>query len=315
MISLKRQLFTPRLTGLFFYCLLCLFLTGCNQQEHTSPEQQPQASIPKLTIGLVPEQDIFTQKKRYEPLLTYLSQRLGASIEIKILPRYANVVNNFSDLGLDGAFFGSFTGAMAIKKFGVEPLVRPQYLDGSSTYYGMVFVRKDSGIRTAEDMHRKRMVFVDKTTTAGYLLPLTYFKAIGINDYEKWFQEYYFSGTHEGAINDVLNGVADIGAAKSTIFYRMSTTDPRVLNDLQVLTTSPHFPANALAVRHDLSDEIKQALKQQLLNMHQNKEGRLILQEMNIEKFIETTVEDYQPVLDYANNSGIDLTMDNDPNN
>ncbi len=275
----------------------------------------PNPGMGKLTIGLIPEQDIFTQKKRYEPLLAYLSQKLGASIEIKILPSYGNVINNFHDLGLDGAFFGSFTGAVAISKLRVEPLARPQYVGGSSTYYGMVFVRKDSGIKTAHDMHRKRVVFVDRATTAGYLLPLNYFKTIGINDYKKWFHEYYFSGTHEGAINDVLNGVADIGAAKNTIFYRMSTTDPRVLQELQVLTTSPHVPANGLAVRHDLPDEIKLALKHQLLNMHQNKEGRVILQEMNIVKFIETTVEDYQPVLDYANNSGIDLTMDNDPNN
>lgn len=267
----------------------------------------PNPGIGKLTIGLVPEQGIFNQKKHYEPLLAYLSQKLGAPVEIKTLPSYGNVIENFHDLGLDGAFFGSLTGAVAISKLGVEPLARPQYADGSSTYYGMVFVRKDSGIRSAEDMHRKRMVFVDRATTAGYLLPLNYFKTIGINDYKKWFQEYYFSGTHEGAINDVLNGIADIGAAKNTIFYQMSATDDRVLNELKVLSTSPHVPANSLAVRHDLPDEVKRALKQQLLTIHQSKEGRLILNAMDIDKFIETTVDDYQPVFNYADQSGFDL--------
>ncbi len=219
-----------------------------------------------------------------------------------------------SEIGLDGAFFGSFTGAIAIKKLGVEPLVRPQYSGGSSTYYGMVFVRKNSGIRTAEDMHGKRMVFVDRMTTAGYLLPLSYFKTLGIIDYKKWFKEYYFSGTHEGAINDVLNGIADIGAAKSTIFYQMAKTDSRILQELDVLSTSLHVPANSLAVRDDLPNDVKQALKQQLLDMHQNKEGRMILSAMNIEKFIATSVDDYQPVYDYANSSGFDLSTDYDLN-
>ncbi|MGK2945940.1 MAG: phosphate/phosphite/phosphonate ABC transporter substrate-binding protein [Desulfuromonadales bacterium] len=315
MIPHMRQPLTSSLTGLSLFCLLCLFLAGCNQQEQASPVQPPNPGIGKLTIGLIPEQGIFNQKKRYEPLLAYLSQKLGAPIEIKILPSYGNVIDNFNDLGLDGAFFGSFTGAVAISKFGVEPLARPQYVGGSSTYYGMVFVRKDSGIKTAEDMHRKRMVFVDKSTTAGYLLPLNYFKTIGINDYKKWFQEYYFSGTHEGAINDVLNGVADIGAAKNTIFYQMSTTDKRILNELEILSTSPHVPANSLAVRHDLPDEVKRALKHQLLTIHQSKEGRLILSAMNIDKFIETTVGDYQPVFDYAEHSGFDLKTYSSLNN
>lgn len=304
---MRRQQLTASLTGLSLFCLLCLFLAGCNQQEQVSVVTPPNPGIGKLTIGLVPEQGIFNQKKRYEPLLAYLSQKLGAPVEIKTLPSYGNVIENFHDLGLDGAFFGSLTGAVAISKLGVEPLARPQYADGSSTYYGMVFVRKDSGIRSAEDMHRKRMVFVDRATTAGYLLPLNYFKTIGINDYKKWFQEYYFSGTHEGAINDVLNGIADIGAAKNTIFYQMSATDDRVLNELKVLSTSPHVPANSLAVRHDLPDEVKRALKQQLLTIHQSKEGRLILNAMDIDKFIETTVDDYQPVFNYADQSGFDL--------
>lgn len=304
---MRRQQLTASLTGLSLFCLLCLFLAGCNQQEQVSVVTPPNPGIGKLTIGLVPEQGIFNQKKHYEPLLAYLSQKLGAPVEIKTLPSYGNVIENFHDLGLDGAFFGSLTGAVAISKLGVEPLARPQYADGSSTYYGMVFVRKDSGIRSAEDMHRKRMVFVDRATTAGYLLPLNYFKTIGINDYKKWFQEYYFSGTHEGAINDVLNGIADIGAAKNTIFYQMSATDDRVLNELKVLSTSPHVPANSLAVRHDLPDEVKRALKQQLLTIHQSKEGRLILNAMDIDKFIETTVDDYQPVFNYADQIGFDL--------
>ena len=48
---------------------------------------------------------------------------------------------------MDGSFFGSFTGAMAIEKLGVEPIARPVNLDGTSTYKGYIFVRKDSGIK------------------------------------------------------------------------------------------------------------------------------------------------------------------------
>lgn len=305
-----------RTMSLFIVLLIigisCLSQFACSQQK--SPEKKP-AEQRTLKIGLIPEQDVFAQKKRYEPLLAYLSKKLNVSIEPRILPRYGNILDNFNELELDGAFFGSFTGAMAIKKLGVEPLARPQYVGGASSYYGMVFVKKDSGIQTAEDMRDKQMVFVDRATTAGYLLPLAYFKSLGIDDYKAWFKEYYFSGTHEDAINDVLNDLADIGAAKNTVFYRMATEDKRIVNELEILQTSPRVPANGLAVRNDLDPELKQALKNELLRMHKTIEGREILHPLMIEDFIETTVNDYQPVLDYAASIGLDLSTYNYLNN
>ena len=296
-------------------CLFILLLTGCDQQKQKTSLKAPETYLEKLTIGLIPEQDIFTQKKRYKPLMAYLSEQLGVPIETNILSRYGNIIDNFTELGLDGAFFGSFTGAMTIKKLGVEPLARPQYIGGASTYYGMVFVKKGSGIRTAEDMRGKQLVVVDRATTAGYLLPLAYFKALGIEDYKSWFKEYYFSGTHEDAINDVLNGRADIGAAKNTVFYRMATENKRVSKELEILATSPYVPANGLAVRNDLTEELKKNLQRLLLDMHKNSQGREVLDGLTIEKFIETNEADYQPVLDYATSIGLDLETYNYLNN
>jgi phosphonate transport system substrate-binding protein len=312
----RRQAFNSiTAIGLAVFFLMTLLLSGCDQQKQTPSPKVPKTNLKKLTIGLIPEQDVFTQKKRYEPLLAYLSQKLGVPIKINILSRYGNIIDNFNELGLDGAFFGSFTGAMAIMKLGVEPLARPQYIGGASTYYGMVFVKKGSGIRTAEDMRDKQLVVVDRATTAGYLLPLAYFKSIGIEDYKSWFKEYYFSGTHEDAINDVLNGRADIGAAKNTVFYRMAAKNKHVSKELEILATSPHVPANGLAVRNNLPEELKKSLQRLLLDMHNNNQGREILDGLTIEKFIETSEEDYQPVLDYATDIGLDLKTYNYLNN
>lgn len=284
-----------------------LFLLGCDSKEQV-PEPKVNRIFQTYRIGLIPEHNIFTQKKRYDPLLDYLSAQLDINLESVILPRYGNIIESFNKLHLDGAFFGSFTGAMAIKTLGVQPVARPQYSNGSSSYYGMVFVKKGSGIRTAEDMRHKRMAFVDRATTAGYLLPLSYFKSLGIEDYGNWFSEYYFTGTHEDAILDVLNGQADIGAAKDTVFYRLAETDPRVIEDLEILKTSPKVPANGLALLKDIPEKIKQSFLEKLLTMHLNSEGKKILADLKIDRFIKTSEEDYQPVVEYAEQIGLDLS-------
>jgi phosphonate transport system substrate-binding protein len=261
-----------------------------------------------INLGLIPEQDLFSQKKRYQPLMDHLGKELGVQIQLRVLPRYGNLLDNFDQLGLDAAFFGSFTGALAIKKLAMIPLVRPQFIGGRSTYYGMVFVRKESQIRTADDLRGKRMVFVDRATTAGYLLPLAFFKQLGVTNYADWFGSYYFSGTHEDAILEVLNGHADIGAAKNTIFYQLAEKNRLITQNLEILATSPQVPANALLVRKDLPEELRLKLQEKLLTLQQSSSGQEILKNFGAEKFILTHSDDYQPVLDYADLISLDLT-------
>ena len=291
---------------IFALFILLPFVNSCSDQQKAPPEPQATPQT-QFYLGLIPEQDLFSQKERYKPLAAYISAKTELDVEIKILSRYGNIIDNFVSSRLDAAFFGSFTGALAIRKLGVEPLARPQWLDGTSTYYGMIFTRKDSGIKDAADMKGKRFAFVDMATTAGWLLPLHYFQDIGIEDYRTWFAEAYFSGTHEDAIYDVLDVKADVGAAKNTVFYRLAKSDSRLLNELQILTTSPEVPANALAVRKDLDSSVKIKLRDILLQMDEDEQGRRILQEFGAKKFIETTEKDYEPVFTYAGNVKLDL--------
>ncbi len=291
---------------LILICLCLTIISGCSKTETTSPEEETKEGT-TLLIGLIPEQNIFRQLERYEPLADYLSGKIGVKIELRVLTRYGNIIDNFVSAGLDGAFFGSFTYTLAHAKLGVEVLARPVSIDGTSTYHGLIFVRKDSGIKTPKDMEGKIFAFVDKATTAGYLLPLAYFKKYGIKDYKVYLKERYFTGTHEHAIYDVLNKKADIGAAKNTVFQRFADTDSRITDELVILRRSPDVPENGLAVRKDLDDSIKNKLKIAILNMHNDPDGRNVLKNFGAQRFIETTDDDYSGVYKYIKEINLNL--------
>lgn len=287
-------------------CVILALVTGCKKAEKTALAEKPQGN--PLVIGLIPEQDIFSQVERYKPLVDYLSRKIGRKIELKMLTRYGNIVNNFVSSGMDGAFFGSFTYTLAHAKLGVEVLARPVNLDGASTYHGLLFVRKGSGITSMKDMKGKRFVFVDKATTAGYLLPLEYFHRHGVKNYRAYLGEAYFAGTHEDAIRDVIEKKADIGAAKNTVFDRLAKSDPRINKELLVLVKSPEVPENALATRKDLDEALKQGIKAALLAMDREVEGQAVLRTFGAQRFIETTDKDYAPVIAYAREIGLNLS-------
>lgn len=285
--------------------IVAALAAGCSRTEEPTP---PKAKQGTLLIGLIPEQNIFKQVERYGPLAAYLSDKIGMNVQLKVLTRYGNIIDNFVSEGLDGAFFGSFTYALAHSKLGVEVLARPEYFDGTSTYHGLIFVRKDSDIRSAASMKGKRFAFVDKATTAGFLLPLAYFGKNGVRDYRKFLKETYFTGTHEDAIYEVLNRKADVGAAKNTVYYRLANSDPRILHELAVLARSPDVPENGLAMRSDLDQALKEKIEQALLSMHENPEGKRVLNQFGAKRFIETTDRDYEPVYSYAKQIRLNLS-------
>jgi phosphonate transport system substrate-binding protein len=261
----------------------------------------------EVLIGLIPEMNVFKQRERFKPLAEYLSKKTGVKVNLTILSRYGNIIERFTSEKMDGAFFGSFTGALAIQKLGVVPLARPMNLDGSTQYWGYLFVRKDSGIKGVNDMKGKKMAFVERATTAGYVFPVAYFKEHGVTDVDKFFGDHFFAGSHDAAIYAVLDRKADVGAAKHSMYDRVRKEDPRVDKELVILAESAKVPSNGLCVRRGLDKNLQKKLKEALLTIDKDPEGKVVLEKFGGIKFIETTVADYNPVFDIAKKAGIDI--------
>ncbi|WP_305045548.1 phosphate/phosphite/phosphonate ABC transporter substrate-binding protein [Geoalkalibacter sp.] len=287
------------LPGMLLIALLLLPVS----QGLASGEARPQ----ELVIGLIPELNVFKQTERFRPLGAYLSKEVGIPVRFTILSRYGNLIESFTRDQMDGAFFGSFTGALAIEKLGVVPLARPVNLDGESTYHGVIYTRKDSGINDAAGMRGKRFAFVEKATTAGYIYPLAYLREAGVTDIDAYLGETFFAGSHDATIYAVLDGRADVGASKNSVFDITRADDPRIERELQILAVSGKVPSNGLCVRPDLDVALQDKLKQALLRLDKVPEGRRVLEQFHALRFIETRVEDYQPVFGWAERAGIDL--------
>jgi phosphonate transport system substrate-binding protein len=264
------------------------------------------ASQGELVIGLIPEENIFKQMDRYRPLAEYLSSRLGINVRLTILSSYGDIIDKFVKRKMDGAFFGALTGALAEEKLGIEPIARPVKLDGTSSIRSFIFVRKDSGIKNAADMKGKRMAFVDRTTVS-YLFALAFFRGNGVKDIDSYFKEYYFTGSHDSAIYSVLDNRADIGAAESKVYDRMVKKYPGIKEELNILAESGEFPDTTLYLTKDLPVKIKETIKNILLNMAQEAEGKEVLKKLEAMKFIEAAKQDSLPLFVLAKKAGVTI--------
>lgn len=282
-----------KMAFLLFFCLVFSAPSAHGQQE--------------MLIGLVPEENIFRQMDRYRPLAVYLSEKLGMKVKLTILSKYGDIIDKFASRNMDGAFLETFTSVLAMEKLGVEPVARQVNTDGTSTVQGYIFVRTDSGIRTVREMKGKRMAFVDRATVTGFLYAVAFFREQGVKDFNHYFREYYFTGSHDSAVYAVLDNRADVGAADSKVFKRLVGKDPAMRNELTVIAKSGELPDATLCLKRDMPDAQKARIRTVLLQMNRDPAGQEVLRKMGAARFSEAAKKDFLPFSAVAQAAGIDL--------
>ncbi|MCD6532641.1 MAG: PhnD/SsuA/transferrin family substrate-binding protein [Deltaproteobacteria bacterium] len=270
----------------------------------------------EILVGVVPERNVIVQEQRYQPLISYLSQRLGKgfSVKLKLSPSYLDVCKELVNGELDAAFVGSLAFA-AVRKH-VNVLVRSEQ-NGESSYRDLIFIRQDSGVEKLIQMRGKRLVVGGEATTAAYLFPRYLLTHEGFGDPADYFSETGIVGTYEDAIMAVFNGDVEVGSVKDRVLDMVARENPGVKDSLKIMAQSPPLPSNVFVLRKNLKnscfechhrlgrDRAKEGpgcfraglggiLKNYLLSMHDNPAGRAALAAMlNVDHFIETTPADY----------------------
>ncbi len=278
-------------------------------------------------IATIPERNIIRQEERYRPLVDYLSRKLVTKVKIGLrhLSSYEDIVDEFIEGRVNAAFFGSFVYALTQAKVGVEVIARP-VKDGVSQYRGLIFTRKDSGIKDWKGLKGRSFAII-KATTAAEVFPKMFFKNHGVETLTNYLGEIHYVGSHDMSILKVLNGEIAAGAAKDLIYEKLAREDPRIEKEMVVLARSAPVPENALVVRKNidfvcfnchkeigtggskngLSINLREKLKEILLRLPETAEGREVLRQFGADRFMETTHEDYRELYQMIENLGMDL--------
>ena len=294
------------LTALFLlFAAASVFRAGGIRHEEIPPK--PEAGKEQLVIATIPERNVFEMRKQYQAVSDYLSNELGISIKLKTLANYKAVIEEFQNGDSDAAFLGSFDYVVAHLLNGAEVVARPELLDGASTYKGLIFVRSDSDIHTPEQMKGKTLVLVDRYTTAGYLFPLKYFKENGIENPESFFKKVYFAGSHDAAVIAVLQGEADVGACKDTVYRQLEGELEGLSGKLTILTSGREVPSNAFVVNGSMNPHMRERIEQALLAMDRTADGKRALEKFRARRFLHTTDADYAGVNELVEFLGLDL--------
>ncbi len=294
-------MFLKKLSRIVFTVVVALVLV--------LPVSSASEEAKKIKVVLVPERNIFNQQNKYMIMRDYISSILPVNIEFNVLKDYEEVMEVLEIGEADAGVLGSFLMVHGMVNHDLIPLARPVWNSGESVYRSVIFARVNSPVtKDIKTWEGRSFAFANRHTSAGFFYPLYLMRANGIKkDPWDFFSEMKQAGSHDAALWMVSNNLADIGAAKDTIFRETMRKNPELEDLIKVLYTGGKFPDATFAVISSMDPALRESLKQALLGMHNSPEGRKVLDKFGARKFIPSPREDYNAVLDVVAKAGFDI--------
>lgn len=175
---------------------------------------------------------------------------------------------------------------MAMKK-GSYPDV-PGYEDVPGKYFSYTLVRKDSPLKSWQDLRGHSYTYNDQNSNSGYNMPRYKLVQLGAKKWEDWFSKVAVSGSHEQSIRMVARGVVDASSVDSLVLdYDRSIGDPDALNVRVIEVLGYPKGAGIVPVVYSSRADPKlgEMLQNVLLGMHQDPDGQRILKKAMILRF------------------------------
>jgi ABC-type phosphate/phosphonate transport system substrate-binding protein len=233
------------------------------------------AAQAEIKIGMLAQRGPETALKEWEPLAAYLSDQLGD--KVTIIPLTFTDFLDFCDREPAGFIFTNpwfYVRAKVLKK--AKALVTVKYQASGDKMCGVIFARKDSGIKSLADIRGKVLMCPKLSSPGGWLFQKGVIMNAGITpekDLKKLLETERES--HDEVVYAVLNKKADIGTVRNNILETMqregkiNMEDIVVLNEMKLPEVSeacstplyPDWPVAALGkTPPELADKMKQAL-------------------------------------------------------
>lgn len=223
----------------------------------------------KLVFGFVPDETESALKKRYGGVIAYLEKQLNLTIELRFPTTFNGVIDGMKDKQIDLARFGPKSYVEATDKSGAVAFARILSNNGSEGYHSIIVTLKSSGLNTLDDLKGKRWLYTDPDSTSGTLIPKMYFYVEARIDPEKYFSSVGYSGSHQKSIIALQNKEVDAVAVSDDLLRRGKDNAWSInVDDFKIVWQSELIPNSLFAYRDDLPENVKQAVKEAVLNFH-----------------------------------------------
>ncbi len=277
---------TLKIAVLAAVLLSCLFIGSSHALE--TPK--------KITIALSPCTDVVSVFEKFHPLISYLQEKTGFTIELAFPENYAEFEQVIQNKGIDFSFQDPDVYLKFANRYNKDSLLMAVTPTGEVVQAGVVIVRKDSNIAKIKDLVGKSVIFGPKFSSSRWVNAKLLFAEKGIN-IDKDLSEYSQGGCCEDVAFNVHLKATDAGVVCE---HFLSEHEKKQLElgvetqQIRVIARTQFVPTRVFSARLDVNDTLVSRVNQALLSLdNTNPAHAKILSRAEIGGFRKVRHEDY----------------------
>jgi phosphonate transport system substrate-binding protein len=238
-----------------------------------------------ISIGVIPFEEIQLTAEKFKGVVTAIEEATGKKVEWHFPTSYASLIEAMRRGFVHIGYFGpsSYVTAVTASDGNIEAFAQAMwggghYREAKPGYHSYVIVRTDSPFQSVADLEGKTLALTDPASTSGELVPKVQLgKELGkrLDDH---FGSTFYAGGHTAAALAVLEGRAEAATVADVTLDWAVDSGSIGKDDFRISWRSSLLPLDPFAWRKDLlSEELKDTIRDALLNLHNTDYGREFL--------------------------------------
>lgn len=276
------------LSRLFAAFLLATAATGVQAQTCSDPDT--------LRVAVIPQTKEQAAARHYDALVETLADELGRNVVFVPVGSYGAVIEGLFDGSIDLAELGPGSYGLARER-GTDITVfatmqRQAGATGPAAYHSVLVTRQDSGLRSLEALKGEAVSLVDPASTSGSIVPRVAMQRLTGAPMENWFARVSFAGSHDSAINAVLNRRVAAAFVADSWVSRAQYQGRPAAEALHIVWRSEPIPSDPFVYQNSLCEPVKQAIHR--VFFERQKELKPLFEWRDRQGFVPVSDSDYQ---------------------
>jgi phosphonate transport system substrate-binding protein len=258
-----------------------------------SPEESPDGSEIRVAVAAMisPKESV----GYYHQLLDFIANRLGHKIQLIQRKTYGEVNQLLKTGKIDLAFICSGPYATGRQTYGFEALAVPQ-VRGKHSYHSYLIVNQKSNYQDLLGLRGKTFAFTDPESNTGKLVP-TFWLNQHKEKPEEFFGKVIYTHSHDNSIMAVATSLVDGAAVHEQIWEYFNEKNPIFTSSTRIIKKSQPFGNPPVVASKHLPSQLKADIQRLLMTMHQDPEGKKILDELMIDRFLDPDDKWYESIV------------------
>lgn len=282
------------------------FAAGCGGNSQETEKKT-------FTIAYAPNESTTDSTDARSTLAKDLGKVINMDVKEIQASDYTAIIEALRTGKADMAYMGALAVAMGAERAGVTPIVMkaPNGDKAQAVYHSVFVTQKDnSEINSIKDFKGKTIAFVDPDSTSGNLVPTSeIMKAFPdlhltnekIHTNGEFFEAVSFSGKHQAGLQAVIKGDVDIVPISDQIMASEFKNGNADENAVKVVHSSAAIPAEAMVVSKTVNEDLRKTLTKFLVEYNNKDYFDKVIKKADA-RFVECSMEDYQPIVELNKN-------------